>query len=594
MWGGRAESGDPWTNAGIAYGDTGNWHHVVGVMDYAGDRIDIYLDGVRTSTPISFVGNGLHGGRHGLAARCNRRLQFQPRRPDVELLFRRADRRGRRLRLRPEPRARVQAHFEAVDVPEPESDCGRARSPFSAAATGVYLGSPSVARIDENTLVASHDYFGPNAPKNAAGWLNQNAVYRSTDNGETWTHAADIVDSFWPTVFTHDGATYLIGESARYGSIVIRKSTDGGLTWTEPADATTGLLRPGGSGFTAPNYFSGNNNVLIADGKIYRSFCDRTTLQWADGFDTFLLWADLDDDLLCADSWRMTNKVAFPEGLLETAGGVVPGWEEGSVVQSPSGEIWNIMRVDVGDSEDRDTAAILKLSSDGTTLSFDTASGLIDMPGGSAGNFMIRRDPKTGMYLSLVNNIVDPQISRQRNYLSLVKSADLIHWELVETLLSDDRGLSAEDSAARTGFQYAHWHFDGDDLIYIVRTAYDGAHNYHDSNRITYHVLEDYAALLGYAGPLEGDLNGDGSINSADLDIVRANWGQAVPPGDLSRGDANGDGSVTSADLDIIRANWGATVNSIAVPEPAIGTLAAVGLVCLSILTRARPADRFK
>jgi hypothetical protein len=70
---------------------------------------------------------------------------------------------------------------------------------------------------------------------------------------------------------------------------------------------------------------------------------------------------------------------------------------------------------------------------------------------------------------------------------------------------------------------------------------------------------------------LAGDLNGDGSVSSADLDIVRGNWGQSVVPGCLPCGDASGDGNVNSADLDIVRANWGRSA-AVAVPEPGFGT----------------------
>ena len=54
-----------------------------------------------------------------------------------------------------------------------------------------------------------------------------------------------------------------------------------------------------------------------------------------------------------------------------------------------------------------------------------------------------------------------------------------------------------------------------------------------------------------------GDLNGDLMVGSSDLDIIRANWGQYVTPGDLLAGDPSGDGYVGSQDLDFIRANWG-------------------------------------
>ena len=58
--------------------------------------------------------------------------------------------------------------------------------------------------------------------------------------------------------------------------------------------------------------------------------------------------------------------------------------------------------------------------------------------------------------------------------------------------------------------------------------------------------------------PLPGDLNGDSAVNSADLDVIRAYWGQTVTPGDLTQGDADGNGTVGSGDLDVVRGNWGA------------------------------------
>jgi hypothetical protein len=57
-------------------------------------------------------------------------------------------------------------------------------------------------------------------------------------------------------------------------------------------------------------------------------------------------------------------------------------------------------------------------------------------------------------------------------------------------------GLPWQDSAQLTGFQYVDWQFDGEDLLYLVRTAYDGAHNYHDANRITFHRLSSFRDLL--------------------------------------------------------------------------------------------------
>ena len=91
------------------------------------------------------------------------------------------------------------------------------------------------------------------------------------------------------------------------------------------------------------------------------------------------------------------------------------------------------------------------------------------------------------------------------------------------------------------------------------------------------------------AGPdLPGDLNGDGMVGSADLDIVRANWGATVDAGCLPCGDPSGDGIVGSADLDIVRANWGATASA-AVPEPASAALL-LALVLAGCGARRRPS----
>ena len=78
--------------------------------------------------------------------------------------------------------------------------------------------------------------------------------------------------------------------------------------------------------------------------------------------------------------------------------------------------------------------------------------------------------------------------------------------------------------------------------------------------------------MIEYAG-LDGDLNGDGIVGSADLDLIRANWGATVTAGDYSAGDVSGDGIVGSADLDIVRANWGAECKNQPGKRPRTGNL---------------------
>ncbi|MGA1632858.1 MAG: dockerin type I repeat-containing protein, partial [Phycisphaerales bacterium] len=50
---------------------------------------------------------------------------------------------------------------------------------------------------------------------------------------------------------------------------------------------------------------------------------------------------------------------------------------------------------------------------------------------------------------------------------------------------------------------------------------------------------------------IPGDLNGDGIVNAADLNILLAAWGTDSPIADI-----NEDGIVNAADLNILLANW--------------------------------------
>ena len=52
-----------------------------------------------------------------------------------------------------------------------------------------------------------------------------------------------------------------------------------------------------------------------------------------------------------------------------------------------------------------------------------------------------------------------------------------------------------------------------------------------------------------------GDLNGDGTVNAADLSILLSNWGKTGAT--AAQGDLNGDCTVNAADLSILLTHWG-------------------------------------
>jgi len=359
-----------------------------------------------------------------------------------------------------------------------------------------FLGSPSILRLPDGVLLASHDYFGlrGGSPRNHESEESLTSIYRSEDDGVSWVNVNHIMNCFWSNLFLHKGSVYNLGASQQYGSIVIRRSDDGGFTWTHPKDEKTGLLFKGGTYHDAPNYHCAPMPVLEHNGRLYRAFEDCTEPVNKRIFDSLVISVAVDADLLDASNWTMSNNLSLDLDTIPSEWGQADTteWIEGNIVVGPDGELCNILRLS---RPLIDHAAIVKIHDDGKRVSFDPATGFIDFPGGGT-KFTIRQDPQTGLYLSLVNNNTDPNFHSQRNVLSLSVSEDLINWRLVKTLMTDDTGLSPEDSIRLTGFQYVDWQFDGDDIIYLVRAAYRGAVRFHDSNRILYCKQKDFRALL--------------------------------------------------------------------------------------------------
>ena len=144
--------------------------------------------------------------------------------------------------------------------------------------------------------------------------------------------------------------------------------------------------------------------------------------------------------------------------------------------------------------------------------------------------------------------------------------------QLGEAEITAGLNIAAENFRVGT----LHYVYNGEDKNEFFNGMLDELQIY--SGALT---AAEVAALADAGGDaLEGDLNGDGMVGSADLDIVRGNWGAVVTAGDSLSGDASGDGNVGSADLDIVRGNWGAT-NFAAVPEPGTIVLLMAGLLGL-------------
>ena len=339
----------------------------------------------------------------------------------------------------------------------------------------VYLGSPAIARLEDGTYVASHDFFGP-----CAGPGSRTAVFESLDGGLSWAEIAVVQGQFWSSLFTHGGALYLMGTSGGGGQrCVIRRSEDGGRTWTEPDGPETGLL------FADTGYHTAPVPVVVHGGRIWRAMEDRHDPgDWAEYFRAFMMSAPVEADLLDASSWTVSNRLSHDE-----TGWTGTGWLEGNAVVTPEGEVVNILRVagPVPSLFTVETAAVVHVSPDGETASFDPERDFIDFPGGGV-KFTIRYDAVSGRYWSLVNAQREPYAMRNR--LVLTSSADLRDWTVEAELLE-------HWDIAYHAWQYVDWLFEGDDIIFVSRTAHpteegERPHNYHDANLMTFHRIEGF------------------------------------------------------------------------------------------------------
>ncbi len=359
-----------------------------------------------------------------------------------------------------------------------------------------FLGSPALIRAKDGALLASFDYFDADWEKNLDPRLTD--IYRSEDDGATWQQVCSLVGAFWGVFFETGDALYHISISREYGDVVIRRSNDCGFTWSVPRDEHSGVLFPGGPRRQRPNYhFGGTTPVLIHNGRIYKAcedFCDeRDGGFWhADAFREMVISAPVDADLLEAANWRCSNDIAFETEKYPDIACPESGWLEGNILVRPDGSLCNMMRAHIKESNH---AFLLDVSADGSRIDFDRGKGIVGFPGG-ASKFTVRRDPVTGLYFTLSNPIRDPRWRNARNVLTLSVSEDLCHWRELRDLLTDDTGFSEEHSAFLTGYQYTDWLFDGDDLIYLVRMAYRGARNFHDSNRIGFFRLKNFRTLV--------------------------------------------------------------------------------------------------
>ena len=340
--------------------------------------------------------------------------------------------------------------------------------------SGRYLCSPSIVRHPDGFLLASMDLFAGEHPQNLT------LIFRSDDDGETWHYVSELMPCFWGRMFIHKGELYMLSCSTEYGDLLIGKSADGGKTFSAPVCLLRGSNGKNGN----DGVHKSPQNIFIHNGRIYNS------LEWGTWANSefwhaaMVMSCDVNDDLLVPENWSFSEPKkfnpsdapelnSFPERTMTI---------EGTLAVDKEGNFLNIMRFD---------GKRLALAYRVNTQDLDaplTYSHCIPFPA-NASKFIIKYDDVSGKYYSVASRLHD-KINTRRNLVSLLASDDLNNWYLVADLL--DYSLSDPD---KIGFQYMDFEIEGDDIIYLCRTAMNNANSFHNSNYSTFHRIKNFRNL---------------------------------------------------------------------------------------------------
>jgi len=278
----------------------------------------------------------------------------------------------------------------------------------------------------------------------------------------------------------------MLAMSTEYGDLLIGKSEDGGTTFGMPE-----VLFRGSCSFMENGPHKAPMPVISHAGRLWTAIDFGA---WSKGgHASCLLSVDENADLLDASNWSLTKPLRYDSTWEGTVKGESRGLLEGSAVVSPNGDIFDFLGYRTGGCvPDKNRAVILKGSAEepGKRLSFYKTVDFY----GNRSKFSVLYDDVSGMYFSVVNRIKEADAAgpeSKRNIASLSASPDLEQWRVLCDLLD----YSNEDPE-QVAFQYVDFLFDGEDLLFLSRTAFNRAASFHDNNYITFHRVINFRGLL--------------------------------------------------------------------------------------------------
>lgn len=312
--------------------------------------------------------------------------------------------------------------------------------------SGSYLCSPSIIRNKKGELLVSMDLFEREKPT----FLT--VLCKSTDDGKTWRYVCDIAPMYWGSLFSHNDKLYILGVTTGCCQLTLAESEDDGNTWRSV------LIGPRGFGSVKGNGpHKAPVRVERCAGRLWIS------VEWGSwlkqGFFAGAFSVSEDEDIMNPDNWKGTGFLPHPDG------GRVASIE-GSVIETFDGRLVDFLR------RSENKAHIVELDKNNPEKQ-PVHDRFIECPFAHT-KFQIEKI--NGAFYAVGNECP------YRNKLAVYKSDDLKSWTEIG-VIQDYSDLPPN----LVGVQYPDFIVEGDQLLVAVRTAVNGAHDFHDSNCITFH-----------------------------------------------------------------------------------------------------------
>ena len=337
--------------------------------------------------------------------------------------------------------------------------------------------TPCILRLNSGTLLASHDVFWLD------GGQNLSLVFASEDNGQSWHYRSLVFPCFWGKLFLHRGKLYIMGISTEYGALQIFCSEDEGRTWSEPCQ-----ILAAGDKFVGGPHKSAMPIVECA-GRLWTGIDYGS---WTiGGHKSGAVSISVDADLMDSKNWTATGFLPYDPQWEGTVQGKSGGLLEGNMIVGPDGELYNLLRYQTNGCVPNVGKAILLHYQKDAPAAMPEFYKVVDFYG-NLSKFTVLDHKESQTYYALVNRVISPNIG-QRNCLSLVASKDLVHWELRRDVLNyQDNGWHEDHTKA--AFQYVDFIYDDKDILFVSRTALNGAFSFHNANYLTFHRLQNFEA----------------------------------------------------------------------------------------------------